>query len=532
LQSIRAAAYPALIFDDEADAATPDTTLAARSAARPDAPQFESTIFRRVIENTAPGEEGESVREVLSHHVFVGVTATPYLLLLQSSQSQIHPDFVHLLEAGVGYCGGEVFFARVDPSLPTQEPPIVLIAENEAQTLVSRRRADGLTQSTLFFLLACAARAEMDRGGFPAGGFKHLSHTSPRQLQHENVAAFISSFLRRLRRDLRDREEAAGIFDSAYAELQRTDPGAPPLASLIDVIEANVGQSEVIRVNALTGQPAFGPTFNFVVGGNILGRGLTIDNLLVTYYVREARVSQMDTVWQHARMYGYRQSLMGFTRVYLPQRLALLFKNIHESEVALRGLLQTADPSTVVPIQIAQRSRPTRPNAIDIRIVEVYSEDLQQIIPYYLVSDPAQVGDSATRIAGILQSAGIPLDEPDRASRFTEVSFDLANRLIESVPIAENDDGRWDTDAILALLVSTRQRFRDRMFVYARSFEPGEPGRRRVHGVLSGPEVEMARNRGTFTLALMYAGAADQPSGWYPTLVLPPDMPPHWVSTV
>jgi hypothetical protein len=49
LQQIDAPLYPALIFDDEADAATPDTTLAARSAGRANAPQFPSTINRRVI---------------------------------------------------------------------------------------------------------------------------------------------------------------------------------------------------------------------------------------------------------------------------------------------------------------------------------------------------------------------------------------------------------------------------------------------------------------------------------------------------
>ena len=92
LQQIDAPSYPALVFDDEADAATPDTTLAARTSARAGAPQFPSTINRRVIENQRPGEEGESIREVFPHALYVQVTATPYILFLQRSSSAIRPS--------------------------------------------------------------------------------------------------------------------------------------------------------------------------------------------------------------------------------------------------------------------------------------------------------------------------------------------------------------------------------------------------------------------------------------------------------
>ena len=37
-----------------------------------------------------------------------------------------------------------------------------------------------------------------------------------------------------------------------------------------------------------------GRSLNFIVGGNILGRGVTIENLLVTYYLREPKIGQME----------------------------------------------------------------------------------------------------------------------------------------------------------------------------------------------------------------------------------------------
>ena len=103
-----------------------------------------------------------------------------------------------------------------------------------------------------------------------------------------------------------------------------------------------------------TQRPPYGPRMNSLVGGNILGRGLTINDLLVTYYLRQARMSQMDTVLQHARMYGYRETFMAYTRVYLPRQLAVLFQEIHQAEQSLRDICQRQQGGETVPVRIAR----------------------------------------------------------------------------------------------------------------------------------------------------------------------------------
>ena len=153
------------------------------------------------------------------------------------------------------------------------------------------------------------------------------------------MATHIERHLADIRRQLRDDLAAAAVrFDPAYAELRRTMLDVPELPRLLDAVREAIRQTEYIRVNSETDVPRYGPRLNFLIGGNILGRGLTIDDLLVTYYVREAQVSQMDTVWQHARMYGYRDELMPFTRVYLPRGVAGRFRGIHQTEDELREL--------------------------------------------------------------------------------------------------------------------------------------------------------------------------------------------------
>ena len=45
--------------------------------------------------------------------------------------------------------------------------------------------------------------------------------------------------------------------------------------------------------------------FNIVIGGNVIGRGLTIPKLQTVYYSRTAKRPNADTFWQHSRICGY-----------------------------------------------------------------------------------------------------------------------------------------------------------------------------------------------------------------------------------
>jgi hypothetical protein len=111
-----------------------------------------------------------------------------------------------------------------------------------------------------------------------------------------------------------------------------------------------------------------------------LGRGLTIDNLLVTYYLRRAKVSQMDTVLQHARMFGYRRALMPYTRVFLPDSLGARFHFIHVAERNLRRQLAEIGGQGKILVETMSALRATRLNVLDTQNLAAY-EAGEQIYP-------------------------------------------------------------------------------------------------------------------------------------------------------
>ena len=59
---------------------------------------------------------------------------------------------------------------------------------------------------------------------------------------------------------------------------------------------------------------------NVIVGGNSLGRGVTFPQLQTIYYCRVAKSPQADTMWQHARMFGYDRD-PELMRVFMPPKL-------------------------------------------------------------------------------------------------------------------------------------------------------------------------------------------------------------------
>jgi hypothetical protein len=528
LQQLDAWTYPVLVLDDEADAATPDTTLAARSAAKPNAPAFASTINRLVIENDRPGtaHEGFSLGEVLPHSLYVQVTATPYVLLLQRTDAQMRPTTTFLLEPGEGYCGGEVFFGNLNPNPAANQQPntIVTVADNEA-ALMRRQVPAGLAKSIAFFILSACARATATEQ-WPAEGFKHLSHTSHKINDHDVVSAHIVTHLNEVRRQLRaDNAETRAFFAEAYAELGRALQTCPALDVLLADASSALRQVEVVRVNSKADVPTYGPRLNFVVGGNILGRGLTIDDLLVTYYIREAKTSQMDTVWQHARMYGYRRAYLDYTRIYLPHRLGMRFKQIHEAEESLREALRAGDDAAAVLIQVPRSARPTRTNALEAGVVRTIEAGRDQVFPHFLRVDAA----SASMVLQILADNQVPVGVTDRDARSTPVPLDAALSLISTVAVDDEDPGLWQPETIAALMRSFEQQLQGRCIVYVREVTGTPPNDGWWRGRLGGPEIAMIRQAsvGAPALALLYNGDMNAPTAWYPTLVMPSGTPTY-----
>ncbi|MFN0251525.1 MAG: Z1 domain-containing protein [Kofleriaceae bacterium] len=475
------------------------------------------------MQNDAAEEVGESIRETLRHNVFVQVTATPYALLLQNIDSPVRPSFTRLLEPGPGYTGGEAFFsaAQVDDELA----PLVFVDSDESSRVqtTDTHAPEGLARAIAFFLMgACALRIRRQRP--EPEGYKFLCHTSPRQDDHTRFAGVIRSHVDLLLDDggqLRpDNREA---FEWAYANLSATT-AVPSMPELIAELSRRIQHRRVIVVNAASDQSEFGSAFNFLVGGNILGRGLTIENLLATYYLRMPRTTQMDTMLQHARMFGYRADIMPYTRVFLPAALAARFARITEAEESLRALLADQAQIGSVPVQVVGSLRPTRTNVLDPNALGGIRAG-QQVYPSMPAFTVEQIGTSGARIDALLEMA---LGEPwsARLDQYVDVPLDAMIELVRTVRSGDPDATDWEPEILTSVLRSIAGRYGNRGRIVTKEFRRTKYPL--VSGALSGPEQQRARVAGAPVLFLFRETGDHDPWAnvpfWYPTLVFPGDM--------
>src|SRR5262249_35984740 len=108
LEAIGAEELPALIFDDEGDQATLDTSTGRRSRTGIDVEP--SKIFSLIH-----SRDLASLKRSLPKAIFVSVTGTTQALFLQNRDSDTRPAFIRLIAPGKGYVGGDVFFANENP---------------------------------------------------------------------------------------------------------------------------------------------------------------------------------------------------------------------------------------------------------------------------------------------------------------------------------------------------------------------------------------------------------------------------------
>src|ERR1700730_4683557 len=102
--------------------------------------------------------------------------------------------------------------------------------------------------------------------------------------------------------------------------------------SIVKYILANCDRNNVVvmnsdkEVNAADNRTGTSPSapFTVIIGGNIISRGVTFNNLLSMFFTRDVKHKlQQDTYIQRARMFGSRSSYLQYFELTIPRNLYL-----------------------------------------------------------------------------------------------------------------------------------------------------------------------------------------------------------------
>jgi len=364
LKSAKASSVPTLIFDDEADNASLNTNEA-KQAKKEKNTVPDSKIFELIAK----------IRQLVANHIYLQITATPQSLLLQNLDHPCKPAFCVLSKPGNSYIGGDIFFEQNSKHCCTIEAEELDKLKKQRGKINPGDNWDmppGLRSALCCFFVGSIYK--MKSATDIDAKYSFLAHIDHQRITHSTLEKVIRSFVVELDKTLRSkssvtkREDALKWLSEAHVELSKTASNLPPLDDLVVELEYELRNTipKVIDATNPDKEPKYNQGINILIGGNRLGRGVTIEGLMITYYGRDAKQKTMDTVHQHARMFGYRQELLDVTRLFLPEHILDDFRAIHESDEGMREVIdEDTGKIKLTPVWVGRKLRPTRANVLN-----------------------------------------------------------------------------------------------------------------------------------------------------------------------
>lgn len=307
---------PSIIIDDEGDECSPG------------APKLKSR-------NSRAGRTHDVLTDIINNInicTFLSVTATPQANFLISTIDDLSPDFALLVEPGKGYTGGNSFHDVMN------NPHVVEINDSDA---FNYSTPESFKRALDFFIFSVLYKNYKN----DLRDFSMLVHPSSLTKVQSMVVEKVRDQLDYVKGELKNINNLS--FDSLFNNIyksgsdlitefidyndfkNKTIKYLPDVLKSINVFEFNVSES---GRQSILDEKEDKSKYKIYVGGNMLGRGLTIKNLNVTYMYRDSKITQIDTLYQRARWFGYKSSYFDVCRVYMTKDLKEKFIDTVENE--------------------------------------------------------------------------------------------------------------------------------------------------------------------------------------------------------
>lgn len=365
---------PLLVIDDEADHASVDTKEQAfKEDGTPDLEHEPRTINRRI----------RQLLHLFSKSTYVGYTATPFANIYihesgrtsEEGEDLFPRSFILNLPAPSDYVGPTRVFG-LDSASPDDSSKGLGLVRHVADQAVSVDtisgvawmptghkkehvpRVDGrreippsLRTAILSFILASAARRARGQVNVHNSMLIHVTRLTLVQKEVTNqVIAALKNIENRLKRgdgavpepiltELQDLWEqdflpcSAKIKGDMRLTLHPWNEIEPHLIAVVE--DTRVRQINGTSADVLDYEENRGKGLNVIaIGGDKLARGLTLEGLTVSYFLRTTKM--YDTLMQMGRWFGYRPGYVDLCRLFMTPELDTWFQHIAMASEELR----------------------------------------------------------------------------------------------------------------------------------------------------------------------------------------------------
>jgi hypothetical protein len=379
---------PLLMIDDEADHASVDTGEQVFDAeGRPDE-EHQPTVINRLIRR---------ILHTFTCSAYVGYTATPFANIFIHERGTTREEGVDLfpaafiinLAAPSNYIGPARLFdvsadADEETGLPLLRPVMDHAASDGRAGWMPPQHRNGhvpyydgqdqlpptLREAIEAFLLACAIRRLRGQKHEHASMLVHVTRFNIVQHSvHRQVEECIRQLRQRLTRGIGQEEVLSQLeclwqrdFLPTTEAVRKRYPDLVPADSfgwqdIVQVLPDTMSDIQVRMINgtakdALDYADHTGAGLKVIaIGGDKLARGLTLEGLCVSYFLRASRM--YDTLMQMGRWFGYRPGYLDVCRLYTTADLADWFRHIADAGEELREEFDLMAASGATPREYA-----------------------------------------------------------------------------------------------------------------------------------------------------------------------------------
>lgn len=331
-----------IIIDDESDYASPNGKIN----------KEEKTKINELIEGLLNGK-GK----------YIGVTATPARLDLNNTFDTKNTHWVNF-ESHEKYTGQDVFFPMEYDALPKYK-----------QTLLNNDDNPKYLRDAFFRFLVHVAYLTLHNQ--ESENYVMLIHTSGKKLDHDEDYKRIIKIVEVLKTDnhKKFKQYVKSIYDIAMNEFDKE-----MAHQITKFIVDNKNNTKVMVINSnrdkenleRSTNPA--ALFTIAIGGNIVSRGVTFNNLLSMFFTRSVKGKmQQDTYIQRARMFGARGQYLEHFNLTIPKEL---YSDWHRCFVYNKLALESVRNGNV-PVWIeGKKTKPVANSSIDKNTVEMNSGEM------------------------------------------------------------------------------------------------------------------------------------------------------------
>jgi hypothetical protein len=318
--------------------------------------------------------------DVNSNLSLLSVTATPQANIFIDIYNELSPDFIELVEPGRDYCGLETFHSNND----------YISFVSGDQKLFS----NDLRRSIIYYLFTIYETEFNNKVKYLDLKNWMLIHTSRLKTNHlkdfNELNEILDLELMPLINDFNwehldiHKTHVVDEIKRAYEDFHILEKFQFTIndflfhfKDILRLIYTDIDNNNIRIINSdeqdIETEEGLQPTkYGILIGGDMLGRGITISGLTVSYLTRDTITGKgnIDTILQRARWFGYRRELLDLIKIFTTKEIQDKMIDIYHHDVSLYEEIKYCVQNNIsikdskIPSQITKRLDITRKNVL------------------------------------------------------------------------------------------------------------------------------------------------------------------------